>query len=1696
VAFFPLLDGSLDSDTKYSSYSGAIVSGEDGGVSWSNDDDDRDDREEEEDDDDDDVYFPNAMECFTDRRGLVELDAVPYGTKGAFSVNFWLQKKPSIYANDDIGYFEYIFSHTSSAVDPSKNQNMTTAFFPWSPDQIHLFLPTIVQPAHGVLRAVVKDSDDTYQGLESQTFLDTDGRYMDNNPRNTPGHVDLEDQTWHMITLTSGAAAAAPAGEEEATKGYKLYVDGVLAGEAPPSVLTDQMEKEGITEIPGVQIDGGDPILLDAPIHLCGRVDEHPERHFQGKLAHLSLWDDALTPEQVAEMFSAKMGINKLEQRCIDSAQSALQAVDGIELCPFLDLGDRVQNPSSSIGSLQDLLGDLQTTREEAQQQPQQSQGEGTVRIPESVIEQQESCSVLQIPTECAQGSICMPEKMLSGLSSDTNLSSSSDKGKCVAAPVGGIFPPDPSVNVPLPVAFFPLTGGSVESWPLGSYKGRATNVDWVPDVLFENSLKCSEQQGGFVQIPNVKYGSSGSFAVNFWMRKDNEGSEATEDNGFEYIFSHGNKQGDTYNPFGPNNVHVYLPEVAHPAHGVARVIVKDSAAVYNGMMSHTFYDSDGKFMDNNPRNTIGHVNLEDGNWHMFTVTTKSSGEPGFQIYVDGTLGGSFPTAEVESFLSTSVSLQPTQSGLPLFQIDGGQPMQMEGDIFLCGRGDLEAERHFDGQLAHLELFDASLTQEMIGAMYGSVKGQSLLLQSLLDLASSVRALQPNTTDGRPAYYETLRSADIISALTNEGGGEGGQQQVAPQSNSCNIDVEASGIVTPIGCEEEGLVCAALHEDSNNSPDNGICVATPDGGIYAPNPKMNLPVPKAYFPLTGGSLKSWPEPTYGGTAQGVGWVEDGFFGNVLQCEEDKFDYVALDNVEYGASGAFSINVWMAHNSSSGNAFEFLFSHGNDNMPADPWMPNEVQIYVPEIGHPAHGVIRTIVKDENDVYVGAVSETYLDSDGGFMNNMPRNVPGHVPLDDGKWHMITVTSQPDGSKGYSLYVDGILGGTSPPAFVQQLETAISVDGGDPILPSGNMYLCGRNDLNRERHFGGKLAHLSLFDEALTGQQIMSMYIAGAGEATALQRTMSLILSAIPQQQTSDVNDPLRTLTRAQIGEACYLRTDTTQEQFLYSNSLENKMCVDGAICAPKANSPAMATEGTASLEMLQAGLHGQCVEVTGKDILPELQSHDGQMYFPNPLMNVPTPYAFFPLTSGKLSSWPSSLYEGENHGAKWVQDDTFGEVLSCDAEDNAFLTLDPVPYAAEGPFAVNFWFRNNDSSGNSFEYVYSHSGDDDMSFNPFYPNQLHVYIPESSHIAHGVVRTIMKDSEDVYQGASSETFLDSDGFVSNNLARDAPGHIDVNDNEWHMITISSRPDMGKGYIVFVDGVLGGANFLPMNEQEALFGKQYQVDGGKPAILNGHIFLCGRNDLHPERHFKGMLSHLTLFDTSLTPTNVAALFVAVRGEQAFTERLEELVAAQDPKMISEVTPIDRLQGTLDNLQSDEIGSDPAGSEIQRLQSTLDNLQDQSASSVSDFPAYGGSPSQEESSSSDYRNATKAGLLGLFLGLISAAVIAGLVYGAVAIYRKRKAARPGHGEKMLALPTRSPAVSRNPSMGLNNQCISPDHSAVVGSEDATIEVHQNQVYNNGSASGNPLVDQVKSAQIKSQHKKLSQYETMEDEE
>lgn len=50
---------------------------------------------------------------------------------------------------------------------------------------------------------------------------------------------------------------------------------------------------------------------------------------------------------------------------------------------------------------------------------------------------------------------------------------------------------------------------------------------------------------------------------------------------------------------------------------------------------------------------------------------------------------------------------------------------------------------------------------------------------------------------------------------------------------------------------------------------------------------------------------------------------------------------------------------------------------------------------------------------------------------------------------------------------------------------------VGGGAPILMNGPMQLCSRSDRNTNRSFDGSVAHLGLFDMALTGDQILTLY-----------------------------------------------------------------------------------------------------------------------------------------------------------------------------------------------------------------------------------------------------------------------------------------------------------------------------------------------------------------------------------------------------------------------------------------------------------------------------------------------------------------------------------------------------------------------------------------------------------------------------
>ena len=72
------------------------------------------------------------------------------------------------------------------------------------------------------------------------------------------------------------------------------------------------------------------------------------------------------------------------------------------------------------------------------------------------------------------------------------------------------------------------------------------------------------------------------------------------------------------------------------------------------------------------------------------------------------------------------------------------------------------------------------------------------------------------------------------------------------------------------------------------------------------------------------------------------------------------------------------------------------------------------MFLPEDQHPAHGLLRSVVKDSND----PDTNVFVDSDGHANDNTPRFAGAQLvaPLDGGAWHMATLTARAgNNSKG---------------------------------------------------------------------------------------------------------------------------------------------------------------------------------------------------------------------------------------------------------------------------------------------------------------------------------------------------------------------------------------------------------------------------------------------------------------------------------------------------------------------------------------------------------------------------------------------------------------------------------------------------------------------------------------------------------
>ena len=87
---------------------------------------------------------------------------------------------------------------------------------------------------------------------------------------------------------------------------------------------------------------------------------------------------------------------------------------------------------------------------------------------------------------------------------------------------------------------------------------------------------------------------------------------------------------------------------------------------------------------------------------------------------------------------------------------------------------------------------------------------------------------------------------------------------------------------------------------------------------------------------------------------------------------------------------------------------------------------QVAIYFPEQQQPRYGVVRAVIDDtpNEDSNVTAAQQVFLDSDSLVSDNVaPVTSSQPNRMADGNWHMVTVNTHADLTKGFMMYLDGL-------------------------------------------------------------------------------------------------------------------------------------------------------------------------------------------------------------------------------------------------------------------------------------------------------------------------------------------------------------------------------------------------------------------------------------------------------------------------------------------------------------------------------------------------------------------------------------------------------------------------------------------------------------------------------------------------
>jgi hypothetical protein len=235
------------------------------------------------------------------------------------------------------------------------------------------------------------------------------------------------------------------------------------------------------------------------------------------------------------------------------------------------------------------------------------------------------------------------------------------------------------------------------------------------------------------------------------------------------------------------------------------------------------------------------------------------------------------------------------------------------------------------------------------------------------------------------------------------------------------------------------------------------------------------------------------------------------------------DYISLDSFDYATDGQFSIGIWFTKESCTGGIYEYLFSHAahavravepfsTPNSRLNPPNPN-VHMYLgcegsgggwSELGG---SIVRFNIYD--DAGTAAMFDYPAWNAASFDEVTNVWIHSLMAVDQSSITIFIDGEQADDSV-FGFYTGGRPSGGIP--LICRGNAACDQRTGDPILshlnaPIGtatlatDIFLGGRMDLNSDRHFKGKLAGLTISEDAMNPTDVTCVFQANEGLLPAL-------------------------------------------------------------------------------------------------------------------------------------------------------------------------------------------------------------------------------------------------------------------------------------------------------------------------------------------------------------------------------------------------------------------------------------------------------------------------------------------------------------------------------------------------------------------------------------------------------------------